>query len=656
MIDSKPENAEIIKELEGATSEVQENLVSVQQDWQKRHDDREAYREELRTRVRKAQPNAEYFRPAKPQPTISDESHKKVAAYARVSTKSTEQTLSIENQTKYYTKKIEDNPNWEMEDIYADEGKSGTSLRHRDEFNRMMESAQKKKMDLILCASVSRFARNISDCLEQVALLKTMNPSHPIGVYFETENIYTLDPASDQNLHIHALLADWESGNKSRRMILSYDQRILTGQYPVADLLGFRHTKDGDLIIQPEEAKTVRFMFIARIIGYGFDEIAEILTDKQRPTLKGRTEWNPNMIRNIMSNERTWGDLEARKSIVIDYKKGIVVKNNGQRDSAYVPGHHEGIVTPAFAQAVKLISASSRAVKGGIPVIQVITQGALKGYISIVPGWGGYSAEKLTEACLSVYASDERDQLRADANLIAGQSHSKVLSMELTGYEVPPGVYFLHRNMPSVTISGRGLKFNKACHDRLDTCKDIEILYHPLLQSIIITEGQTQSSSSTRWVDDSGICLPLVSGRVFSEAIYKQFGWFEQYQFRFRGVYKEREGTKFIVFSLDEPQILVGRSKPAVSEENVRGNIRFIPYKKSGDVAAFSDDGTAYPVEWEGKYGVSYKLRKRRDSIINNIHSDDIFAPSVSIEDPDLGEIPSTEELQEELEYLLASM
>ena len=84
-------------------------------------------------------------------------------------------------------------------------------------------------------------------------------------MYFETENIYTLNPSSQYSLDIQALLADWESGNKSRRMILSYDQRIMTGQYPVADLMGYRHTKDGQLVIEPEEAKTVRFIFLAFI-------------------------------------------------------------------------------------------------------------------------------------------------------------------------------------------------------------------------------------------------------------------------------------------------------------------------------------------------------------------------------------------------------
>ena len=189
-----------------------------------------------------------------------------------------------------------------MQDIYSDEGKSGTSLRKRDAFKRMMRDAKDQKMDLIICASISRFARNFSDCMTQIAALKTMHPAHPIGVYFETENIYTLNPSSQYSLDIQALLADWESGNKSRRMILSYDQRIMTGQYPVADLMGYRHTKDGQLVIEPEEAKTVRFIFLAFIQGYNYDQIAMILTQKKRSTLRGRQEWNGVMVANIFIN------------------------------------------------------------------------------------------------------------------------------------------------------------------------------------------------------------------------------------------------------------------------------------------------------------------------------------------------------------------
>ena len=265
-------------------------------DWQSRHLESEKRKAEIRDRIHKQAEQGQktakdYFRPAKPTPSIYDSDLKRVAVYARVSTSSEEQISSIENQTLYYTKKIAETENWNLQDIYSDEGKSGTSLRKRDAFKRMMRDAKDQKMDLIICASISRFARNFSDCMTQIAALKTMHPAHPIGVYFETENIYTLNPSSQYSLDIQALLADWESGNKSRRMILSYDQRIMTGQYPVADLMGYRHTKDGQLVIEPEEAKTVRFIFLAFIYGYNCDQIAAVLTQKKRSTLRGKAIW-----------------------------------------------------------------------------------------------------------------------------------------------------------------------------------------------------------------------------------------------------------------------------------------------------------------------------------------------------------------------------
>lgn len=295
--------------------------------WRPQDADREIYKANIRKRVWNARvTEGTVFKPAKPKPQISDAGEKRVSVYARVSTKSKEQVSSIENQTRYYTEKIKKTPNWHMQKIYSDEGKSGTSTKRRKDFQQMILDAADKQMDLILCASVSRFARNVSDCITKVRQLKTMNPSHPVGVYFETENIYTLDPESNHLLSIHAMLAEWESANKSRRMILSYDQRICTGQYPVCDLLGLRHTVDGDLIIQEEEAKTVRFAYLARYTGMPYKHVAAILTEKQRPTLQGRTVWNEDMVRTLLKNERRWGDLSARKTIVIDYAERKTIK------------------------------------------------------------------------------------------------------------------------------------------------------------------------------------------------------------------------------------------------------------------------------------------------------------------------------------------
>ncbi len=145
--------------------------------WRPQDADREYYRYETKKRIQHySVPPQTIFRHAKPIPTIRDEDFKRVAVYARVSTKSKEQVSSIENQTKYYTEKIAKTPNWELTEIYSDEGKSGTSKKWRKNFKRMIEDATKKKMDLIVCASVSRFARNISDLIEEVRKLRISNP------------------------------------------------------------------------------------------------------------------------------------------------------------------------------------------------------------------------------------------------------------------------------------------------------------------------------------------------------------------------------------------------------------------------------------------------------------------------------------------------
>ena len=452
--------------------------------------------------------------------------------------------------------------------------------------------------------------------MTQIAALKTMHPAHPIGVYFETENIYTLNPSSQYSLDIQALLADWESGNKSRRMILSYDQRIMTGQYPVADLMGYRHTKDGQLVIEPEEAKTVRFIFLAFIQGYDYEQIAMILTQKKRSTLRGRQEWNGMMVANIMKNERRWGDLEARKSIVVDYKLGKVTKNNGNRCSAYVPEHHEAIVSPEIARAAHLVASSRK--KCGVQDIVVIQQGTLKGFVGIHPNWSGISVESIRSLCLSTYLPEEVMKLNDIAEMRAGATLGKALQSE---YMTVSGACFINQSSPVMTISKNGIRFSKACHSRLDDCEYVELLYHPILQVVILRKSNHGFSTTMRWRDDNDVHSAF-SARAFSELVFQTLNWRRNYRYQCRGICQERENAKFLLFELDESRILIGKNH----------------YEQA--------DG----------YSMNLECRLYRHKWVQGITARDVMEFGQVVENPMIGAIPSRNEVQRELDDLLMSM
>ena len=629
--------------------------------WRPQDADREIIKANIRRRVwsSNASPKAQFI-PAKPLPSVQDEGQKRVAVYARVSTKSTEQVSSIENQTRYYTEKIEKTPNWEMQEIYSDEGISGVSIRKRPAFLRMIDDATHKKMDLILCASVSRFARNMSECLDQLQLLKTKNPSHPVGVYFETENIYTLDPRSSDQLQIHAMLADWESANKSRRMILSYDQRISTGQYPVSDLLGYRHTEDGQLIIQEDEADTVRFIFLAYLVGYSLSEIADILTEKARPTLKGNTVWNAAMVKNIMQNERRWGHLEARKSIVIDHKTKKVTRNNNTRDSAYDPEHHEGIVTYEIAKAVHMVAASGRALKGGLHDLHVIEEGGLKGFICVCPAWSGMDSQTLQDICTSVYSDAEFEVLQHEASILRGDSHSNVESLTFHGYEAPPGVYFMNNRTPSLTLSKKSIKLNRACKSRFTKYSHVEILYHPVLQ-VVALRGCSPDAPNAVPLETDKNNMPIATNS-FTEAIYEKMEWISRYRFRFRGISRERGNSQLMFFFLDDPQILLpkkDRDRIEAEEAELEQYARYIPYKVQEEAMVTEENPfhVAYPEKWGGhRIGISYGLREQRNKLFSSLTEQDLRIDGTAVQNPLIGMLPDRLEVEYEVEQLLLKL
>ena len=261
----------------------------------------------------------------------------RVCAYCRVSTDNIEQTSSFELQKVYYDEYIGKHENWDMVKIYADEGISATSTKHRVAFKQMIEDCKRGKIDLIVTKSVSRFARNVVDCIETIRVLKTLNP--PVRVFFESEGIDTGDPSSDVMLNILAIFAQEESHTKSETMNWSIDNRFARGNFLTPRLFGYKIDPDKPdrYILIEEEAEVVRLVYSMYVTGYSPNEIAEIMTKLNYVSnIKGERKWNSGVVNNIISNERRCGMIIARKTYTVDFTTHETRKNVNQKNKSLV--------------------------------------------------------------------------------------------------------------------------------------------------------------------------------------------------------------------------------------------------------------------------------------------------------------------------------
>lgn len=267
---------------------------------------------------------------------------KSVCAYARVSTDSDDQLNSYQAQINEFTKKIQENPEWEFLDMYADEGISGTSMKKRTEFLRMIEDARAGKIDLILTKSLSRFARNTVDCLTVVRELREIN----VEVYFEKENLYSSDTKIDFMLTIFSSIAQEESRNISENVKWGFRKRFKEGKVHIntTRFLGYDKDADGKIIINTKEAKTIRIIFDMYIAGSSLKDIAQFLTENDIPNGRKEIFWTSATISTILVNEKYCGDAILQKRVVVDYLSHKSVKNNGYAPKYYIMNNHEAII------------------------------------------------------------------------------------------------------------------------------------------------------------------------------------------------------------------------------------------------------------------------------------------------------------------------
>ena len=275
----------------------------------------------------------------------------RVAAYCRVSTDSEEQLNSYAAQKTYYTQKIEENPDWEMAGVFADEGLSGTSMKKRREFNRMIAACKRGSIDMILTKSLSRFARNTVDCLNIVRVLK----ANGIGVIFEKENINTLTESSEFLITLFSGFAQAESESLSKNVIWGKQKSAESGNvtFQYKKLLGYRKGPDGRPEIVPEEAETVRRIYRRYLEGASLGDIKKELEADGVPTAEGVEGWSYQVIHNILTNEKYFGDALLFKTHVTDPISKKVVKNTGDWPMVYIEQNHEGIIPKVVFLRVK---------------------------------------------------------------------------------------------------------------------------------------------------------------------------------------------------------------------------------------------------------------------------------------------------------------
>ena len=274
---------------------------------------------------------------------IAEKTKRRVAGYARVSTEHEEQATSYEAQMDYYTNYITSRDDWVFVGMYSDEGITATNTKKREGFNQMIEDALAGKIDLIITKSVSRFARNTVDSLTTVRELKEKG----VEIYFEMENIWTLDAKGELLITIMSSLAQEESRSISENTTWGKRKMFADGRASIGfkHFLGYDRGPDGEFIINEEQAVTVRYIYKRYLEGYSTYKIACELTEMGVKTPAGKDKWHPSSVMSILQNEKYKGDALLQKTFTKDFLTHKLVVNNGEVPQYYVEGHHEGIVT-----------------------------------------------------------------------------------------------------------------------------------------------------------------------------------------------------------------------------------------------------------------------------------------------------------------------
>lgn len=504
--------------------------------------------------------------PAKPKISLGDQNRIfRTCAYCRVSTGSDEQLSSYELQQVHYQQMAKERPNWKLLKIYADEGISGTSLKNRAQFNEMIAACERGEYDLIVTKSVSRFARNLVDCVTLIRKLKKQDP--PVGVFFETDGLNTLDENSDFMLTFLAKFAEEESIKKREAMIWSLTQRFKDEKALTPPLLGYDRQKDASgkyikyapLVVNEEEAKIVRFIFGAYLSGWSKESIASFLTDIGCQTKTGATEWSSGSIGYILSNERYCGDILTWKTFTNDMFEHTHRKNCNDREQWYLKNKHGAIISKEEFKMVQILLQNKKHhIQGSLPSIQVIDDGIFRGFVPVNHHWVNDDPGFYFDSSKSVEQENKEIRIRK----------SVFSAFDLTGYQVVRSQFTQIRyDGPTLTISRNRITFNIWCMRKFSNVGYIQLLLHAAKRKLAIRPSSQCATHSIHWrsEDSTGVYSKTLSCPHFGAALYEIMGWNPNYIYKIRGNWLSNGVEQIIVFDL---QNAVGATLIAEKQED----------------------------------------------------------------------------------------
>ena len=593
-------------------------------------------REELRQIYQRQDNGEKTFIPAKPKVDLYGEGHLfRVCAYCRVSTDNDEQLSSYELQQAHYKQLANDHPNWELRRIFADEGISGTSLKNRDEFNAMIEACRRGEYDLIVTKSVSRFARNLVDCISLIRMLKGLTP--PVGVFFETDNLYTLSENTEFMLSFLATFAQEESVKKSEAMNWSLTQRFKDGKLLTPAPLGYDRQKDvtgryikyAPLIINEAEAQIVRFIFDAYLAGWSQENIALFLTDIGCETKTGATEWNSGSIGYILTNERYCGNVLTWKTFTADLYEHKHKRNRQDRDQYLYRDRHDAIISVEKFEAVQvLLENRKHHLRGTLPSMHVIDEGIFRGFIPINHHWVNDDPSIYYDMSNSVKQPVRLRQIEK----------KQISAFNLEGYQVVRSQFTQVRyEGPAITISGERISFNTFCMKKFESVAFVQLLLHPAERRIAIRPCREHDTHSIRWRPDPTKTLysKSLNCQHFGTALYRIMEWNPDYLYRIRGTWAKRGQDEIIVFNLVNatPAVLITQD---TADNPVKRRVSMLPD------------------EWTDDFGDEFYEHTLENGFFYLTPDADWHAQAESVPAPGIAQIrtPTAEDLQLSIEQL----